>query len=61
MNGAVTYATDTMANFELGTVATHSCDNGFSLQGPVVRTCMDDDGMDTVGVWNGTAPTCARK
>ena len=61
-NGAVTYATDTMANFEVGTTARHSCHFGFSLQGPVVRTCEDDDGMDgTVGVWSDSTSTCARK
>ena len=59
-NGAVTYATDTMANFVQGTIATHSCDNGFVLNGSVTRTCMDN-GMDFVGVWSGSAPTCARK
>ena len=63
-NGAVTYATDMMANFELGTIATHSCNFGYVLQAEAIlitRTCMDDDGMDIVGVWSGPAPTCARK
>lgn len=58
-NGTVTYATDTMANFELGTVATHSCEIGFVLLGAVTRICMDDDGMDNIGVWSGSTPTCA--
>ena len=58
-NGTVTYATDTMANFEIGTVATHSCDVGFILLGSVTRTCMDDDGIDNIGVWSDSTPICA--
>ena len=60
-NGMVTYTTDMIADFEFGTVATHSCDAGFVLQGSTTRTCVDDDGMDTVGVWNESPPTCIRK
>ena len=62
-NGVVMYNADMMANFDLGTVATHSCDNGFVLMGSLTRTCMDDDGLDTVGVWsdNDNLPTCVRK
>ena len=59
-NGVVTYSTDTSPNFELGTIATHFCNTGLSLQGPVTRTCVNDDGIDIVGVWSGSPPTCSR-
>ena len=55
------YAADTTPEFEFGTVATHSCDAGFSLVGGMTRTCMDNDQGDIVGVWSGSAPTCERK
>ena len=60
LNGMVTYTTDMMADFEVATVATHSCDAGFVMQGSTTRTCVDDDGMDNVGVWTESPPTCAR-
>ena len=62
-NGVVVYDPDMTADYDLGTVATHSCDNGFVLQGPLTRTCIDDDGLDAVGVWSDSdnVPTCARK
>ena len=62
MNGQVSYATDTTPNFEIDTVATFTCDSGFSLNGGVsTLTCADDDQMDNVGTWGGTEPTCQRK
>ena len=62
VNGAVIYTTDTTANYDLGTVATHSCNDGFVLQGSSTRTCMDDDGLDAVGVWSNSdnVATCGR-
>ena len=64
-DGVVTYTTDMMADFELGTVATHTCNPGFallgSLGGSTTRTCVDDDGMDNVGVWIESLFTCGRK
>ena len=57
----ITYVPDITIYFEIGTVATHVCDDGFSLVGDMTRTCMDDDQADTIGVWSGTAPTCLRK
>ena len=54
------YAADTTPEFEIGTVATHTCNAGFALVGFMTRTCMDDDQADIVGVWSGSAPTCER-
>ena len=63
-DGSITYAEDTTPNFDLGTTATYECNEGFFLDvsvGNRVRTCVDDDGMDAIGVFDGTAPTCVRK
>ena len=37
------------------TVATYTCNPGFTLNGDTTRTCGSD------GVWSGLAPTCQRK
>ena len=48
--------------FEIGTVATFSCDAGFSLNGVTATlTCVDDDQADTIGTWEGTEPSCFGK
>lgn len=60
-NGIVTYSVDTAAEFEIGTIATHSCNVGFVLVGDMTQTCEDDDQADTVGAWSGTPRTCDRK
>ena len=57
----ITYAADTKPDFEIGTVATHTCNTGFALVADMKRTCMADDQADIVGVWSGSAPTCERK
>ena len=57
-NGQITYDADNATDFELNTVATHTCDEGFSLVGQSTRTCMDDDQADTIGVWSEAAPSC---
>ena len=54
----IVFTADTTPEFEIGTVATHTCIAGFALVGGVTRTCMDDDQADIVGVWSGSAPTC---
>ena len=59
-NGVITYAADTTPEFEIGTVATHTCIAEFALVGDMTRTCMDDDQADIVGVWSESAPTCER-
>ena len=60
-NGEFTYTIDADPNFALGTVAVFSCFAGYALVGNNIRTCMDDDQMDTVGVWSGYIPSCERK
>ena len=62
MNGLFWYATDMTPEFEIGTVATFTCNAGFSLNDAVAMlTCADDDQMDNVGTWGGTEPNCLRK
>ena len=51
---------DTTSDFEIGTVATHTCIAGFTLVGNMTRTCIDNEQADIVGVWSGSAPTCER-
>ena len=65
VNGVISYAIDIAAKYDLGTVATYDCDPGFvldlSLGGSEMRPCMDDNGLDAIGVWSGQEPICVRK
>ena len=40
-----------------GTIATYTCDSGFSLNGPQRRVCVGV-GDSTMGMFNGSDPTC---
>ena len=63
-NGFITYAVDNVPNYDLGTTATYACNEGYFLDlsvGVRVRTCVDDDGMDALGVFTDQAPSCVRK
>ncbi len=51
-NGAITYAPDVTAPYDVGTVATHSCDPGFLLSGFETRQCLAG------GRWSGLVPVC---
>ena len=59
-NGTISYAPDDQGSeYDLGTVATYSCNNGFVLVGPnETRSCME---VETLGEFSGVAPTCERK
>ncbi len=59
-NGTISYAPDNQGSeYDLGTVATYSCDDGFVLVGPnETRSCME---VETLGEFSGAAPTCERK
>ena len=39
----------------LGSTATYSCNNGYTLSGSAMRNCLTD------ATWSGTEPTCSRK
>ncbi len=61
-NSKITYSTDTSPNYSLGTTATYSCSEGYFLEVTastnVVRTCVANDVMDAIGVWNGSTVEC---
>ncbi len=57
LNGCIDFAEDYVAPFDLGTVATYSCESGFALMGSEMRTCVTN-GDDRVGVWSLTETVC---
>ena len=63
-NGMIVYATGVTPNFDLGTTATYSCNDGYTLDlsiGVEVRTCIDDGDNDAVGMFSDQEPACVRK
>ncbi len=70
-NGDISYADDITPNYELGTIATYSCNeryflntsvsNGSASNAFATRECVDDGDLDTLGIFNREAPTCVRK
>ncbi len=63
-NGMISYSPDVTSDYDLGTEATYTCKAGFYINttgANQVRRCVDDDGMDAVGGWNGQEPSCVRK
>ncbi len=66
MNGNIQYAPDNTSNYDLGTVATYSCIDGFVLDfstpgSAPTRTCIDDNDNDAEGVFDRQAPECVCK
>ena len=51
-NGAITYGPDMIPDYDVGTVATHSCNPGFRLLGSETRECLAS------GIWSGLIPVC---
>ncbi len=51
-NGAISYNGGTTDNRLLNTIATHSCNTGYTLTGDSVRHCQNDR------IWSGSTPTC---
>ncbi|XP_064386185.1 CUB and sushi domain-containing protein 1-like isoform X2 [Halichondria panicea] len=51
-NGMISYNMGTASLRPVDTVATFTCDTGYTLNGGTTRTCGSD------GVWSGFAPTC---
>ncbi len=54
-NGAISYGPDMMADFDVGTLATYSCDRGFVLFGSETQLCIGG------GIWSKEPPECQRK
>ena len=56
VNGVISYDPDMNPPFrDIGTVATHTCDNGFALVGVGTRECQSGT------TWTEDAPTCQCK
>ncbi len=54
-NGMISYNMGTASPRPVNTVATYTCDTGFTIDGGTVQVCVIE------GRWNGLAPTCQRK
>ena len=52
MNGGITYEAGAVDSRPINTLATFTCDNGYTLTGGSFRACQND------GTWSGSAPTC---
>ncbi len=61
ITGMISYSPDITPDNGLEIKATYTCEAGFYLEGNEVRVCMDDDGMDAIGVWSGQEPSCVCK
>ncbi len=51
-NGTITYGPDMIPDFDVDTVATHSCDPGFRLVGFETLVCLN------TGIWSDLTPVC---
>ena len=56
-HGAIEYQNMT-EELVFGSVATHSCDEGYFLVGDHARTC-EGNGSTVEGKWSGIAPICS--
>ncbi len=54
-NGAIAYNMGTTSQRPEDTVATYTCNPGYTLNGDTTRTCGSD------GMWSGSPPVCHRK
>ena len=57
---SVMYSPAGSSNLDFGTTATYSCTPGFKLNGSQSRKCVGD-GDSTLGMFDGSDPTCERK
>ena len=51
-NGVITYDPDMIADYDVDTVATYSCNPGFRLSGFETRQCL------LGGIWSNLVPVC---
>ena len=56
-NGSIAYSPNISEPFDFDTVATHTCNEAYYLEGIGIRTCVGD-GSSTTGQWSGAAPVC---
>ncbi len=57
----IRYSGDATAPYDLDTIATYMCNDGYVLERVVERRCTAGVGGSSTGVWTGRDPTCARK
>ena len=61
-NGQSSYSTDMTEPFSIGTVATFTCNDDYTLNSAIATlTCADDNQADTLGTWGGSEPSCLGK
>ncbi len=56
-NGVIVYNVEMTAPYDVGTVATYSCNQGYELEGSEMRTC-EDAGDGRGKRFSGQAPIC---
>ncbi len=56
-DGVIVYSSVATSTLMFGTIATHSCNNGFYLYGNDTRMC-SENGTSIFGVWDTAAPIC---
>ena len=52
VNGSIAYDMETIDDRPVDTVATYTCNTGYTLIGDSTRTCGSDE------LWSGSDPTC---
>ncbi len=58
-NGRVIYSNQIQnGKFIFGTVATYTCSPSYGLSSTMSQTCITDNGGGTIGIFNGSEPTC---
>ncbi len=60
-NGRTIYSGDATAPYDLDTIATYMCNDGYVLERVVERRCTAGVGGSRTGVWTGRDPTCTRR
>ncbi len=55
INGVIAYDAGLADSRPLNTIATFTCDNGYTVTGWNFRQCLND------GTWSASAPTCQGK
>ncbi len=55
INGVIAYDAGFADSRPINTIATFTCDNGYTLTGGNFRQCLND------GTWSASAPTCQGK
>ncbi len=61
LNGSIKYVEDDNAPFDLGTMATYMCNDGFFLDRGDERNCTTGEAGTGVWVWTGQEPQCVCK